>query len=207
MNSSNSTADLRVPLIGDASVVINLVATGVAREIIKSLPYPFLVTSNACSELREGAQKGYSDHAELAKLVEDGVVVEVALSDAALPFYEQLVAGSNLQTLDDGEAATIACAWTMSAVALLDERKARKLCASLFPSMQLLSSAELLMHQALLDRFGVERRGDLIFRALKVGRMRVLPEHVERIIGIIGESRAVECSSLPRGVRRGPRQG
>jgi predicted nucleic acid-binding protein len=205
MNSSNSTAELRIPLIGDASVVINLMATGYARGIIGLLPHPFFVTSNACSELREGAQKGYGDHAELTRLIADGIVMEVALSDTALPFYEQLVAGSNTQTLDDGEAATIACAWTMSAVALLDERKARKLCASMFPSLSLLSSAELLMHQSILDRFGTERQAELVFNALKVGRMRVLPEHVEKIIGIIGEDRAAECSSLPKGVRKARR--
>ena len=97
MSSSNSRTETRVPFIADASVIINLIATGRAREIIVALGHSFLVTENACAELEEGARKGHNDyaHAQLTKLISAGVVTRVALNDAALSApYEQLIDGS-----------------------------------------------------------------------------------------------------------------
>jgi predicted nucleic acid-binding protein len=201
MSSSNFRTNPRIPLIGDASVVINLIATGRALEIIAALAHPFAVTENAYAELREGASKGHNDFAELTKLIAAGLVTKVNLSEAALTVYEQLVDGSSARTLDDGEAATIAHAHAVSAVPLLDERKARSLCAASFPNLGMLCSAELLMDPALAAKFGSQGQIDLIVNALKIGRMRVPPEHVAKIRSIIGEDNAAQCPSLPKVIR------
>ncbi len=198
MSSSNSRTDPRVPLIGDASVVINLIATGSAPEIIVALAHPFSVTENAFAELKGGARKGHDDHAVLSKLVGEGIVTEVTLSEAALTVYERLIDGSNVRTLDDGEAATIAYAHEISAIPLLDERKARSVCAASFPNLRMLCSAELLMDPLLRARFGVQGQIGLIVNALKIGRMRVPSEHVLKIRSMIGEENAAQCSSLPK---------
>ena len=156
MSSSSSRPSSRVPFVADASVIINLIATGRPREIIEALGHPCLVTENACLELEEGARKGHDDHAELMKLISAGVVTMVSLGDTALVAYEQLVDGSYASTLDDGEAATIAHAQAISAVPLLDERKARSVCAASFPNLRVLCSAELLMDLALTAKLGSE---------------------------------------------------
>ncbi|MCK1640180.1 hypothetical protein IVA95_21880 [Bradyrhizobium sp. 157] len=198
MSSSSSRLSSRVPFIADASVIINLIATGRPREIIEALGHPFLVTENACVELEEGARKGHDDHAELMKLISAGVVTMVTLGDTALVAYEQLIDGSYVRTLDDGEAATIAHAQAISAVPLLDERKARSICAASFSNLSMLCSAELLMDSALAAKFGALGQVDLIVNALKMGRMRVPSEHVAKIRNMIGENVAAQCPSLPK---------
>jgi predicted nucleic acid-binding protein len=198
MSSLNFGTDLRIPLIGDASVVINLIATGCATEIITALAHPFAVTENACVELKDGASKGHDDYAELKKLIDAGIVTRATLSEAALTVYEQLIDGSSVRTLDDGEAATIAHANAISAIPLLDERKARALCAASFPNLRMLCSAELLMDSALVAKFGSQGQIDLIVKALKVGRMRVPSDYIVKIRSLIGEANAARCPSLPR---------
>ena len=198
MSSSNFRTDPRIPLIGDASVVINLIATGRALEIIAALAHPFAVTENACAELKEGASKGHNDYAALKKLIGTDIVTRAILSEAALPVYEQLIDGSRGRTLDDGEAATIAHANAISAIPLLDERKARSLCAMSFPNLRIVCSAELLMAPALAEKFGPQGQVELILNALKIGRMRVPPDHVAKIRNIIGEDNAAQCPSLPK---------
>jgi predicted nucleic acid-binding protein len=201
MSSLNFPTDPRAALTGDASVVINLIATGCAAEIIRALPNPFVVTDNACTELKGGASKGHSDHDQLIQLADAGLVKLVSLRASGLSIYESLIDGSNLRTLDDGEAATIAYAHETAGVALLDERKARSLCAASFPALRVISTAEILMHSALKRALGIQGQADAIVNALKIGRMRVPPEHVSQLRTLIGEDRAGQCASLPKAAR------
>jgi predicted nucleic acid-binding protein len=205
MSSSNFRTDPCTPLIADASVIINLIATGRAPDIIGTLLHPLVVTDNACAELKDGARKGHDDYGALLKLIEAGIVTKASLSEAALPIYEQLIDGSNLRTLDDGEAATIAHSHAISGIALLDERKARSLCAASFPKLRVLCSAELLMDPALTAKFGPQGQADLIVRALKIARMRVPAGHIAKVRNMIGEDNAVQCSSLPKIARSATR--
>jgi predicted nucleic acid-binding protein len=202
MSSSNFPTDPRVTLIGDASVIINLIATRHASKILGALPNPFAVTENACTELEDGTRKGHDDHEQLVGLIATGLVKRVTLGASALIVYESLIDGSAVLTLDDGEAATIAYAHETSSVALIDERKARSLCAASFPRLIVISTAELLMHSAVSASLGRQGQADAIFNALKIGRMRVPIEHISQLIRIIGDERAAQCSSLPKAWRK-----
>lgn len=203
MSSLNFQLDQNVPLVVDASIIINLNATGAADEIIAALPRPLLVTESACSELEVGASRGYNDYAQLEKLIGAGVVSCVSLRGVALTLFERLVDGASVQTLDDGEAATIAYISTSVAIPVLDERKARRVCATEFPNIRILSSAELLIHRQFAESVGRSRQIELIVNALKIGRMRVPAEVVEDIRVLIGDERAAQCSSLPKRIRAG----
>ncbi|HTB01193.1 MAG TPA: hypothetical protein VK804_12005 [Bradyrhizobium sp.] len=202
MSSSNFPTDPRVTLIGDASVVINLVATGRASEIIGALPNPFAITDNAYTEIKDGSKKGHDDYEQLVRLIAAGLAKRVTLGASALTVYESLIDGSAVLTLDDGEAATIAYAHETSGVALIDERKARSLCVASFPRLIVISTAELLMHSAVLASLGKQGQADAIFSALMIGRMRVPIEHISQLTRIIGDERAAQCSSLPRAWRK-----
>ena len=94
-------------LVADASVIINLNATGRARDIIQAQPGSLVVTENAFAELSAGAKKGHDDHVQLQALIDIGAVRIVTLGEAGASIYAALVEGSALRTLDDGEAATI----------------------------------------------------------------------------------------------------
>lgn len=202
MSSSSFLIDPRVRLVADASVVINLNATGRAVEIIKAAPNPFVVTDNACIELEMGARNGHDDYRKLTELINTGLIQRVHLGAADAPIYESLIDGSAARTLDDGEAATIAYAHQNGCIALIDERKARTLCAAAFPGLFVASAAELLMHAFIASAIGTEGQVDALVNALTVARMRVPPEHLEKIMTLIGSDRAAFCASLPRLVRQ-----
>jgi predicted nucleic acid-binding protein len=201
MSSSSFLTNPRASLIADASVVINLNATARAAEIIKAIPNPFIVMENACAELEAGIRNGHRDHEWLLELIDAGHVRRARLGTASMPVYESLIDGSTLRTLDDGEAATIAHAQEISGVALIDERKARTLCANSFPGLVVACTAEFLMHDAITAALGEQRQADALVNALNGARMRVPPEHLARVRAMIGPERAALCPSLPRATR------
>ena len=205
MSSSSFLTDTRVKLVADASVIINLNATHRAAAIIKAVPNSFVVTDNACSELEMGARNGHHDHRQLVELIDAGVIERVRLGAADGAIYELLIDGSALRTLDDGEAATIAYAHRKACIPLIDERKARTLCAASFPGLVVASTAELLMHDSIAAAIGAQDQADALVNALTAARMRVPPEHLERLIAIIGPDRAALCASLPRAARQAAR--
>ena len=201
MSSSSLHTNPRASLIADASVVISLNATARAAEIIKALPNPFIVTDNACAELEAGVGNGHRDHVQLLELIEAGLVRRVSLAAASMSVYESLIDGSTLRTLDDGEAATIAYACETTGIALIDERKARTLCAACFPGLVVASTVELLIHSSIAAALGEAGQADALANALMMACMRVPPEHLKRVTAIIGVERAASCASLPKSAR------
>jgi predicted nucleic acid-binding protein len=195
-------ADSAKPLVADASVIINFNATLCAHRVITALSGAFVITENACMELNAGLRNGHEDAAKLDALIKRGVVRVVGLGAAGLPIYESLVEGAAEWTLDDGEAATIAYACESDGIAIVDERKARSLCADWFPLLGMASSAELLASDVIGRELGKQEQIAAIVGALKGGRMRVPPEHVGAIIGLIGETNAASCTSLPKAAKR-----
>jgi predicted nucleic acid-binding protein len=201
MNSSSFPIDLSRSLICDASVIINLNATGRAMDIIRAVPGSFLVSQNAFDELAHGARNGHEDGKRLRGLVDNGLVEIAQLGESGALVYASLIEGSAVRTLDDGEAATIGHAHETGSIALIDERKARSLCASRFPELVLASTVDLLAHEMLQSALGRQGQVEAILNALRLARMRVPPHQIELIINLIGEDAALTCNSLPRTIR------
>lgn len=202
MNSSAFLADRDAVLIADASVVINLNASGHARRVVGSVPGRILVPANASMELAVGASFGHDDSRLLDELVAANIIGRIDLGSSALAIYESLIDGSRGQTLDDGEAATIAAALERRAVALLDEKKARRMCAELFPALDVGCTVQLLLNDAATVMLGHAAQVEAMMNALQSGRMRVPPEFVDDVVGLIGPQRAAMCPSLPRVARQ-----
>jgi predicted nucleic acid-binding protein len=201
MSSSSFLSNPQINLIADASVVINLNATARATDIIKCVRNKFLVTDNACSELDAGGKSGHRDYAKLVELIDAGLVHRAQLGARGVAVYESLVAGSTLETLDDGEAATIAHAHECGGIALIDERKARTLCSASFPGLIVASTIELLMHETVATALGPESQADAVVNALILARMRVPAEYLARVKALIGPERVALCTSLPKATR------
>lgn len=201
MNASRFFASSSAILVADASIVINLNASGRARDIIRALPHRLVVTGNAVTELEAGERNGHSDARQLHDLIGSGLVGRIEIGGIGAPIYESLIDGSARFTLDDGEAATIACAVEAAAFALLDERKARSLCAASFAALPLGCTAEILLHPAVAAALTSEHVATVV-RALQVGRMRVPPEFVGDLAALIGPEHAVTCASLPKAARK-----
>jgi predicted nucleic acid-binding protein len=186
----------------DASTAINLNATGRAADILSCFGGRMVVPDVVLGELEDGIPKGRRD-AELTKrLAELGLVRVVSLSAAGWKFFEELVVGEAAETLDDGEAATIAYAVETGAMAIIDERKANRICAQRYKTVAVAATVDLLAHESVENVLGRAALSDAIFAALSVARMRVLPHHLDWVVGLIGMERASECASLPRSARQ-----
>lgn len=203
MTCSNFPISNDTIFVADASVVINLNATGRAVDIIRAQPASVVVTENAFLELVAGERNGHRDSAKLQDLIESGDVGLVKLGDVGAEIYTSLVSGSAARTLDDGEAATIAYAQESCCSVLIDERKARKLCADEYPDLVVASSIDILTHNSVRDALGEKGYLEAIVKALQISRMRVPSNQVDMIIALIGEEVAATCNSLP-GRRRSP---
>lgn len=199
----NWVSDLREHVVVDTSVAINLNATGCAATILRALPYGLTITDAVESELEHDRRTGRRDAVLLTDLVRQQLVAVVLLDEAALQVFGELVAGPAAETLDDGEAATIAYAVTRGVPAVIDERKARRICAQRFSELQILSTMDLLADDAVQAALGRQALSDAVFHALRDARMRVLPGQVGWVVVLIGADRASQCPSLPRNARPG----
>lgn len=201
MSSSSFPIDTNTVLVADASVIINLNATGRAFDIIRAHPGSVVVTDKAFAELAAGSRNGHSDDKMLQTLIDSGVVQLVELGEIGNLVYSSLVEGTASRTLDDGEAATIGYAHETGAIAMIDEKKARSICASDFPDMEVVSTVDLLIHDVIGHILGKEGQVNAILNALREARMRVPSHQTEMIVNLIGTEAAATCNSLPRAVR------
>lgn len=201
MSSSSFSLEAASILVADASVVINLNATGCALEIIRAQPSLMVVTDNAFAELARGSCNGHGDGEKLQGLIDARAVRLVTLDGNGSRIYELLVEGAAMRTLDDGEAATIGYAHQVGGIAMIDERKARTICAREFPHLVLASTVDLLVHEHIERVLGKRGQAEAIVNALCGARMRVPPHQIEAVVGLIGSEAAAGCHSLPRSVR------
>lgn len=140
-------------------------------------------------------------------LLDGGHITIVRLGEQGGVLFEQLVSGDAAQTLDDGEASTIAFAVETGAIALIDERKATRMCVERFPALALACTVDLFAHPQVRHTLGPEGLADAVFSALDRARMHVHTHHLAWVVNLIGPERAACCKSLPSssrdvGVRR-----
>lgn len=186
----------------DASTVINLNATGRARDIAQALGSRFVVVDIVQAELDAGRRSGRRDADLLNGLLSDQLFELVKLDASAMEHFESLVVGPAVATLDDGEAATIAYSITAGATAAIDERKANSICSQRYPGLSLYSTVDILARSDVQKSLGRDELSAAVFRALMHGRMRVLPHNVQWVVDLIGPEQAAACISLPKTARR-----
>jgi predicted nucleic acid-binding protein len=201
MGSLTCLTDPAALVVIDTSAAINLIATGCAADILRALPIRLLAVDAVPAELEEGRRRGRPDADLMSHLVAARLIEIVTLGDMAAPRFEELVIGPAAATLDDGEAATIACAAEHGGIALIDERKANRICGERFPKLRVGCTVDLFAHPDVLPALGHEKLAEAVLNALQQARMRVLPHHVDWVVGLIGIERASLCPSLPRQAR------
>ena len=195
--SSSSFPDIASSIVvADTSVLINLEASGHADTIIQAAFGVLLTTKNAVEELFEGERRGYSTATELRTLQSAGVVKVVELDDAEEEIYRALIEGPASQTLGDGEAATIAFAVQNKAIALIDENKAKRICAERYSGIHVITTTDVMLHSQVVQALG-SSHVEAVHAALKYARMHVPSERVSEVVQILGHDRSVECPSLP----------
>lgn len=201
MASSTLLTDPTVPVVADTSAIINLNSTGHAPEIVRAIPNKVVIVDAVPAELDDGRERGRQDADLLNSLVAAGLIEIVKLNDRCGIHFEKLVVGPASMTLDDGEAATIAYAFVNEGVAIIDERKATRICGEMFPELRIGSTVDILAHPDVWQSLGKQLLAEAVLNALRNGRMRVLPHHIEWVVNLIGPEQAAACPSLPRAVR------
>lgn len=201
MNCQSCLNDNSSVIVVDSSVIINLVASGIFAEIMDALPNRIVAVQEVKYELERGRSNGYGDAQALESAIEEGKVDLVSLGEKGQSYFVDLVSGPASVSLGDGEAATIAYAVETSACAVLDERKANRICDKRYTSLAKVSSTDLLLHENVVAEIGTSGLSDAVFSALQIAKMRVLPHHQRCILNLIGPDRAAKCSSLPKALR------
>lgn len=188
-------------LVVDASVIISLNATGCAEAILGALSHRVAVVDIVVNEIRGGLRRGRLDAAKLEALIEANLLHVVELGPRGLLRFESLVVGDAGETLDDGEAATLAYAEEVGARAVIDERKARRLAGERHAAIPLSCTVDLLACDSVGSVLGPTGIADAIHSALIGARMRVLNEHMDWVVKLIGDERAAGCPSLSAFIR------
>lgn len=188
--------DPSVPIVADTSAVINLNASGCAAAVLQALPNRMVLTDTVLAELRTDKRTGRDDAKLIRSLIDADLVAVAALADLKKDHFSALVAGPAAETLDDGEAATVAYALEMNAVAIIDDGKAVALCSRKYPKLVVASTVDVFAHDAIVTALAHGRLSDAVYAALQNARMRVPTHHEKWIVGLIGEARARSCLSL-----------
>lgn len=200
MTPLGSWSEARRMRIADASVWINLIATERAHVILRATPALLCITDVALAELERGRSRGRQAADEMASLLHMGLTEVVALGAQDEALFVSLVSGTAAETLDDGEAATLACAYRLGVCALIDERKATQIATRRFAKLEVLSTVDLLLSPEVRSACGKDL-SDVLFGALTGARMRVPAHHVGEVIRVLGADRAAGCHSLPARAR------
>lgn len=191
----------KAPLVLDASVAINIHATGCSQDILRSLPNDIRIVDITANEVLSGDKNDLVSDLAPFTSEDEPLLRRVSLTEFGYSFFESLVSGASVETLDDGESATIAYALQENAIALIDERKARKILRRMFPSVPVATTVDLFRHPALIAQLGDEVLSDAVYNALRFARMSVSLEHKEWLRSLLGTTRITECRSLPRAFR------
>jgi len=189
------------PLVVDSSVIINLNATGRASDIVRAFGVTLCASTVVRDELQIDRFNGRDDGRLARALVYERLLEFVPFDDDGEFIFASLVTGSADQTLDDGEAATLALGATHGRTVVIDERKALRIAADRFAAMQVIATADILCSDLVLAAFGRQQVADLVFNGLTGARMGIPERHHDFVAELLGP-RIAECRSLPASLRQ-----
>lgn len=184
-------------LVLDASVVINLLATDRCGELLAALPGYCLIETAVRQEVYR-LPGGTGDVGQVLDSLEAKQLLETReLGAQGLEDFEAITEGPIRDTLGDGEAATLALAAEIGAMAVIDENKATRIAGEKYQHepITLLHSLDLFACQAVQQRFRDDLPG-MVLRALQFARMRVPIAFEGWVLALIGPEEFQRCTSI-----------
>ncbi len=191
----SSLSDTLTPLVPDTSVLINLHACTFGEQILRVIPNEIVLPETVVAELNHETSHANGENGFVQRLISENVVKVVEMDDAAARLFETMIRSPN--SLDDGEAATIAVAVSQGFLPVLDERKGRAQAKGLMNGKAPAWSLDLLVHPAVQSGLVGEWYIEAVYLALREGRMRIDEERCDAVVQLIGIERAKDCTSLP----------
>lgn len=185
-------------IVLDASVIINLLATGNACAILQALKATHVVTGNVIREIEGGVNNGRQDFKLLTELIDAGALQVEELVGPSLEHFFDMVSGPTSSSLGDGEAATLAFAYSNGFSAAIDEKKATRIAGERFEAMKLITTVDILAYEPMQALLGRDVLARATLQALQVARMQVRPHQFKWVARLIGEGNVAACSSLKK---------
>ena len=195
MTFSSSLSDDSRPLVLDTSVLVNLHACGHGERLLSMIQNDIVVADIVAGELEHETSLKKGEHSFLYGLIGRGKVTVVSLTEAEYELFAALSCGPS--SLDDGEAATIAIAAHRGFRAVVDERKGRARAVALMNGEEPAWSLDLLRYPTVVQSLGGQLAADVVYLALRHGRMRIPTNSADDVAALIGRDRAIECTCLP----------
>lgn len=158
----------------DASVLFNLLATGIAADTLEALGVPCWVEERTATEVRRFPGEK-AESMPLQTLFGSGHLRLCRMSPVAYDIYLSLISGPSTQTLDDGESAAIAMSVTGVGSVVLDDKKARRICSERFSHVSIASSLHLFVEAASRGNWGDQQLVHVVQRARDVSKMSIIP--------------------------------
>lgn len=203
MTFSSCLTDQDKVIVLDASVIINLLATINASAILQALTATIMVTGHVVREIDQGAATGRQEPRHLAELINSRILQVEELTGRSLEHFFDLVSGHTTDTLGDGEAATLAFAYSKGFSAAIDEKKATRIAGERFHAMKLITTVDILAYDPVRRLLGPEALAHATLQALQVARMQVRPHQFNWVAQLIGKDNLAACASLKRYARNG----
>ena len=188
------------PIVLDTGIVINLAATGFADRILGAFSGPVIVLDAVLDDLERNSESDRPALEALRALVAAGLVRLERTSDLREGYFESLVAGPSADTLDDGEAATIALALEKAMIAVVDERKALRICRENYPSLRIASTIDILSNSSVRRALGRDLLRVSVEKALGA-HMRVFPEYIDWLVDLLGADVLVKFATVSASIK------
>lgn len=140
-----SLSDQGTKVVADASVIIYLNSSGHAEEIFAGLACEFIVPEPVIVEIERGRSKGNKDADFLQKMLDSSILRAGNLGLVGTAVNDRLADKMVIPHVHEGEASVIGCAVEIFGNALIDDKRARRLCRNHVPALPIGSTAELLL--------------------------------------------------------------
>lgn len=189
------------PFVFDASALINIASSGFCSEFISLLGRKCIAETIVWREVTTYIEK-YSLNKNIENAVVCGQIDIVDMSDLEASSYIDFITSPHPNTLDDGEAATIAVAQNQKAIAIIDEKKGNRIAGELVPPLDVLSTLDLFRAIEAECHSRDMCLNTALFNSLTQAKMRVPHKHEGWVVQLLSTDQITQCSSLPLRLRK-----
>lgn len=185
MTFSSSLTDNYSTLVLDTSVIINLEASGIGKEILRVIDNDFATTMEVANDIKEISkilhQKTISF---LDSIVASELLPVLSQTDSEKRIHREIL---NIRSrLSESEVATIALAKSRSFTPIVDEKLGRRIASEVLLGHLVGRTLDVLLHPRVLSHFDQVSVNQAIYKALRVGRMQISKDDCDFVVGLIG---------------------
>lgn len=192
---SSCLADNESTFVLDTSVLIYLQSCSSGKIILEAVKNRLVIAKEASDEILD-SEHSYEESKRFAQSVIGSKLVQnVLLSDDERKIYEKLT-GRETGSLGKGEAATIAVAYERGHIAIIDDRRARRIAQKEFGLPLIGRAYDILVHPDAQSKLDNETLKDNIVQALQIEDLAFDENIKNDIIQFIGLENARKCQSL-----------